>query len=319
MGIAENQMGIPQIDGTMEGWLYVIRSNRFGLQNSRKRYFVLEDHHLKSYKSIPNFKNEDPIKIAVIDSCIRVTDNGREVIHRKLFFIFTLYNTANHNDKLKLGASSSEEAARWIHSFQEAALKMCPVAGISGLGCPKNAWQSFRLSSSGRIHHSNPIEWTVGSSTQLDPITSDVVAPSPWTIFGCQNGLRLFKEAKDRHIQGKRWDDHPAIMAVGVVDGSSEAIFQTVMSLGSSRSQGMKRRDLLLRRYWRRDDDGTYVILYHSVYHKKCSPQKGYVRVCLKSGGYVISPANHGKQSVVKHMLAIDWKYWKAYLLPSSA
>ncbi|XP_050878591.1 protein ENHANCED DISEASE RESISTANCE 2 [Lathyrus oleraceus] len=127
-------------------------------------------------------------------------------------------------------------------------------------------------------------------------------------------------------------------MAVGVVDGTSEAIFQTLMALGPSRSEwdfcfskgsvvehldghtdiihkqlysdwlpwGMKRRDLLLRRYWRREDDGTYVILYHSVFHKKCPHQKGYVRACLKSGGYVISPANMGKQSVVKHMLAIE-------------
>lgn len=59
-------------------------------------------------------------------------------------------------------------------------------------------------------------------------MTSDVIAPSPWTIFGCQNGesysyfvhfeevmkphvelycyyagLRLFKEAKDRDSHGK--------------------------------------------------------------------------------------------------------------------
>lgn len=33
----------------------------------------------------------------------------------------------------------------------------------------------------------------------------------------------------------------------------------------------------------------------------------------------MISPVNQGKQSVVKHMLAIDWKFWKSYLLPSSA
>lgn len=38
-------------------------------------------------------------------------------------------------------------------------------------------------------------------------------------------------------IFSQRGDDPPALMAVGVVDGTSEAIFQTVMSLGSSRSE----------------------------------------------------------------------------------
>ncbi|GMH07118.1 hypothetical protein Nepgr_008958 [Nepenthes gracilis] len=342
-------MSLSQTDGSMSGWLYLIRSNRFGLQYSRKRYFVLEDHLLKSFKSIPTSKNEDPVKSATIDSCIRVMDNGRESINRKVFFIFTLYNTANHNDQLKLGASSPEEAAKWIHFFQQAALKAYPDGRDSGVICPKNTWQSF--SGSSRIHHSSSTDWTRCLSTQMDPILSDVVAPSPWTIFGCQNGLRLFKEAKDRDFHGKGWDDHPAIMAVGVVEGKSEAIFQALMSLGPSRLEwdfcfcrgsvvehldghtdiihkqlysdwlpwGMKRRDLLLRRYWRREDDGSYVILYDSVYHKKCPPQRGYIRACLKSGGYVISPVNQGKQSVVKHMLAIDWKFWKAYMLLSTA
>uniref|UniRef100_A0A2P2KW28 Protein ENHANCED DISEASE RESISTANCE 2 isoform X2 n=1 Tax=Rhizophora mucronata TaxID=61149 RepID=A0A2P2KW28_RHIMU len=283
-----------------------------------------------------------PVRSAIIDSCIRVTDNGRESIHRKEFFIFTLYNTSNHNDQLKLGASSPEEVARWIHFFKEAALK----GGSNFVGCSKSCWQSFRLSGSSRVRS---IDWTLCSFGHSDPVT-DVVAPSSWTIFGCHNGLRLFKEARDRDSHGK-WDDHPAIMAVGVVDGTSEAIFQTLMSLGPSRSEwdfcfykgnvvehldghtdiihkqlygnwlpwGMNRRDFLLRRYWRREDDGTYVILYHSVFHKKCPPQKGYVRACLKSGGYVISPLNKGKQSVVKHMLAVDWKFWKSYLRTSSA
>ncbi|XP_039017410.1 protein ENHANCED DISEASE RESISTANCE 2-like isoform X2 [Hibiscus syriacus] len=335
----------------MEGWLHIIRSNRIGLQYSRKRYFVLEDHLLKSFKSKPVSNLQKPGRSAIIDSCIRVTDNGRESIHRNVFFIFTLYNSSNPKDQLKLGACSPEETAGWIQSFQETASKGGTYPGTD-VACLTSRWQSFsflegllacRSSCSGNANHNNSIDWTLCSSTKMDRVTSDIVAPSPWTIFGCQNGLRLFKEAKDRDSHGK-WDDHPAIMAVGVVDGTSEAIFQTLMSLGPSRSEWdfcfykgsvvehldghtdivhkmlrMKRRDILLRRYWRREDDGTYVILYHSVFHKKCPPQKSYVRACLKSGGYVISPLNEGKHSVVKHMLAIDWKFWKSYLQTSAA
>ncbi|KAG9445613.1 hypothetical protein H6P81_011741 [Aristolochia fimbriata] len=378
-------MGMPLKEGKMEGWLYVIRSNRIGLQCSRKRFFVLEGNCLNSYKEMPVYKQKDPSGSAVIDSCIRVTDNGRVNINRKVLYMFTLYNVLSLDDHLKLGATSSEEAARWIVSFKEAFSKECTEQITSVVACSKRKRQSFRLNQrrgASNVKYAEFRDWTHCLSTHSDPMTSDVIAPSPWTIFGCQNGLRLFKERKDNDLQGKNWEDHPAIMAVGVVDATSETIFQTLMSLGLSRSEwdfcffrgrvidhldghtdiihkqlssdwlpwGMRRRDLLLRRYWRREDDGTYVILYHSVFHRNCLPKRGYIRACLKSnvcfemkkhfivsftqkcqlfprvglfvyfagGGYVISPVNQGKQSVVKHMLAMDWKLWKTYLLTSS-
>ncbi|XP_040950661.1 protein ENHANCED DISEASE RESISTANCE 2 isoform X3 [Gossypium hirsutum] len=212
-------------------------------------------------------------------------------------------------------------------------------------------WPSLRSESTWMKLRKNSVKWPFRSSVHAEATTSDVIAPSHWKIFGCQNGLRLFKEAKDWDSLGGLWDDDPAIMAVGVVDGTSEAIFLALMSLGPSRSEwdycvyhgslvecldghtdiihkklysdwlpwGMKRRDLLLQRYWRREDDGTYVILYHSVVHKKCPPQSGYVRAHLKSGGYVVTPVNQGQQSTVKHMLAIDWKLWKLYPRLSAA
>ncbi|KAL6504074.1 hypothetical protein OROGR_025997 [Orobanche gracilis] len=334
-------------EGKMKGWLYMIRYYRFGLQYSRKRYFILEDNCLKSFKSMPTSEAEEPLRSAIIDSCIRVVDNGRESHHRKLFFIFTLYNTSNHNDRLKLGVTSSEEAARWIHSLKDAALS----PGKDLMSYSERKWQPFRMSVSKRIVNKRSIDWTAASSTHVSAMTSDVIAPSPWKIFGCQNGLRLFKEAKDRDSNGRHWDEHPAIMAVGVVDGSSEAVFRTLMSLSASRTEwdfclyrgsvvehldghtdiihiqlynhwlpwAMKRRDFLLRRYWRREDDGTYVILYHSVFHRKCPPQDGYVRACLKSGGYLITPIEQGKQCVIKHMLAVDWKFWKSYVKKAAA
>ncbi|XP_022746142.1 protein ENHANCED DISEASE RESISTANCE 2-like isoform X2 [Durio zibethinus] len=343
-------MGISQNEAKMEGWLHTIRSNRFGLQFSRKRYFILRNNVLESYRVIPISEKEEPVRSAIIDSCIRVTDNGRENISKKVFFIFTLCSTSDNNDQLKLGASSSEEAARWIHCLKDAALKESPRQAKNFVGSPKKRWPSLRLGSTKTKRSKNSGNRPFHLSVHAEAMTSDVIAPSPWKIFGCQNGLRLFKEAKDWDSRGGHWDDHPAIMAVGAVNGTSEAIFSMLMSFGSSRSGwdfclyhgsvvehldghtdiihkklysdwlpwGMKRRDLLLQRYWRREDDGTYVILYHSVLHKKCPPQSGYVRAHLKSGGYVITPVNQGKQSLVKHMLAIDWKFWNLYLRPSA-
>ena len=93
---------MPGSERKMEGWLYLIRYNRFGLQYSRKRHFVLQDHCLKSFKSIPTSEDEEPLRSAIIDSCIRVVDDGRESLHRKLFFVFTIYNTSNHKDRLKV-------------------------------------------------------------------------------------------------------------------------------------------------------------------------------------------------------------------------
>ncbi|KAL2525847.1 Pleckstrin-like proteiny (PH) and lipid-binding START domains-containing protein [Abeliophyllum distichum] len=340
-------MGMVESEGKMQGWLYLIRFNRFGMQYSRKRYFILQDNCLKSFKSIPLSETEEPVRSAIIDSCIRVTDNGRESHHRKVFFIFTLYNTSNHNDQLKLGVISSEEAAKWIRSLQNAALH--PVKNLKGSS--KRKWQPFSLSVTKRMANKSSIKWTSASSLHVDAMTSDVIAPSPWKIFSCRNGLRLFKEAKDRDSNGRHWGDHPAIMAVGVFDGTSEAVFHAVMSLGPSRTEwdfcfyrgcvvehldghtdiihiqlynhwlpwAMKRRELLLRRYWRREDDGTYVILYHSVFHRKCPPQRGYVRASVKSGGFVITPVKQGKECVVKHMLAVDWRIWKSYLMKASA
>ncbi|KAK8579669.1 hypothetical protein V6N12_069982 [Hibiscus sabdariffa] len=138
-------------------------------------------------------------------------------------------------------------------------------------------------------------------------------------------------------------------MAVGMVDGTPEAIFLALMSLGPSRSEWDfcvchgsvvecldGHTDIIHEKLysdWLPWSDSmpslniihalcfeliTEVILYHSLVHKKCPPQSGYVRAHLKSN-VVIIPVNQGQQSIVKHMLAIDWKFWKFYLWPSAA
>lgn len=50
-----------------------------------------------------------------------------------------------------------------------------------------------------------------------------------------------------------------------------------------------------------------------------CTAHYIYTLLIIAGGGYVISPVNQKKQSVVKHMLAIDWRFWKSSLQTSSA
>lgn len=50
-----------------------------------------------------------------------------------------------------------------------------------------------------------------------------------------------------------------------------------------------------------------------------CTAHYRYTLLIIAGGGYVISPVNQKKQSVVKHMLAIDWRFWKSNLQTSSA
>ncbi|AQK94608.1 hypothetical protein ZEAMMB73_Zm00001d010692 [Zea mays] len=56
--LSQSQNRIYLHDTVNGGWLYLFRSNLFGMQYSRKRYFVLEDAALRCFKSVPSSKGE---------------------------------------------------------------------------------------------------------------------------------------------------------------------------------------------------------------------------------------------------------------------
>nr|GMD98353.1 protein ENHANCED DISEASE RESISTANCE 2-like isoform X1 [Ipomoea batatas] len=110
--------------------------------------------------------------------------------------------------------------------------------------------------------------------------------------------------------------------AVGVVEASCEEIFELVMSMDTTRFEWdctfqygslveevdghtailyhrlqldwfpmfVWPRDLCYVRYWRRNDDGTYVVLFRSREHGSCGRQPGYVRAHIESKPFVALP-----------------------------
>lgn len=164
-----------------------------------------------------------------------------------------------------------------------------------------------------------------------------------WRLLQCQNGLRIFEELLEVDYLPRSCSR--AMKAVGVVEATCEEIFELVMSMDGTRFEWdcsfqygslveevdghtallyhrlqldwfpmfVWPRDLCYVRYWRRNDDGSYVVLFRSREHDNCGPQPGYVRAHIESGGYNISPLkprNGRPRAQVQHLMQIDLKGW---------
>ncbi|CAN1174901.1 Protein ENHANCED DISEASE RESISTANCE 2 [Linum perenne] len=164
-----------------------------------------------------------------------------------------------------------------------------------------------------------------------------------WRLLQCQNGLRIFEELLEVEYLPRSCSR--AMKAVGVVEATCEEIFEQVMSMDGTRfewdctfqygslveevdghtavlyhrlqldwfSMFVWPRDLCYVRYWRRNDDGSYVVLFRSREHENCGSQPGYVRAHIESGGFNISPLkprNGRPRSQVQHLIQIDLKGW---------
>ncbi|XP_015694371.2 protein ENHANCED DISEASE RESISTANCE 2-like [Oryza brachyantha] len=188
-------------------------------------------------------------------------------------------------------------------------------------------------------------DWTkepdIGLSDQND--TNHAYSRKNWRLLKCQNGLRIFEELVEVEYLARSCSR--SMRAVGVVEATCESIFGLIMSMDVTRyewdcsfhygslveevdghtailyhrlqlnwfSMMVWPRDLCYVRYWRRNDDGSYVVLFRSTEHQNCGPQPGFVRAFIESGGFKISPLkciNGRPRTQVQHLMQIDLRGW---------
>ncbi|XP_021289036.1 protein ENHANCED DISEASE RESISTANCE 2 [Herrania umbratica] len=189
------------------------------------------------------------------------------------------------------------------------------------------------------------LDWTreFGSELSNQNANNQAFSRKHWRLLQCQNGLRIFEELLEVDYLPRSCSR--AMKAVGVVEATCEEIFGLVMSMDGTRFEWdcsfqygslveevdghtailyhrlqldwfpmiVWPRDLCYVRYWRRNDDGSYVVLFRSREHENCGPQPGYVRAHVESGGFNISPlkSRNGKpRTQVQHLMQIDLKGW---------
>lgn len=195
------------------------------------------------------------------------------------------------------------------------------------------------------------LDWTRDDSDLSNQNNSNqVFSRKHWRLVQCQNGLRIFEELLEVDYLPRSCGR--AMKAVGVVEATCEEIFELVMSMDGTRFEWDSSfqygslveevdghtailyhrlqldwypmfvwpRDLCYVRYWRRNDDGSYVVLFRSREHENCGPQPGFVRAHVESGGFNISPLkprNGRPRTQVQHLMQIDLKGWGVGYFPS--
>eukprot|EP00897_Mesotaenium_endlicherianum_P005327 jgi/Mesen1/4822/ME000243S03996 len=161
-------------------------------------------------------------------------------------------------------------------------------------------------------------------------VSTEGAAASRWRLVRCSNSLRYFEEINDSKFVHTFYKLR-VMKCVGVVKAAPSAIFDLVMHYGEERMQWdptvdggqvietkdghtdvvfvqcrhdwiwLRPRDLCLWRYWKREDNGSYVVFYKSVEHPKCPKRRG-------------NSTQGGKpRSLVEHVLEMDAGGWSSW------
>ncbi|CAK9190399.1 unnamed protein product [Sphagnum jensenii] len=195
-------------------------------------------------------------------------------------------------------------------------------------------------------------DWDGGVEPRWGPLEAEAAAASRrhWHLVRCQNGLRFFEEVAD--VDNNAQSQIRAMKVVGVIEATCAHIFELIMGMDETRYEWdcsfhhgsvvqevdghtailhhclqldwfhmvLWPRDLCYVRYWRRNDDGSYVILFRSQEHPSCPPLPGCVRAHLENGGFTITPLKQrGALQVrarVEHLVQIDLRGWGANYIP---
>lgn len=121
---------------------------------------------------------------------------------------------------------------------------------------------------------------------------SQVVNGSPTEVF------RLLMNPK----RYQRWDPSIATMKViQEMDDHADIVYITQRPTYLW-PLWQKPRDLVLMRYWRREEDGSYFVMYQSINHPECRVRHNYVRATLLGGGFVIAPQKVPSGAIRSHV-----------------
>ncbi|XP_064988639.1 protein ENHANCED DISEASE RESISTANCE 2-like isoform X14 [Musa acuminata AAA Group] len=272
-----------------EGWMVRFGRRKIGRSFIHMRYFVLETRMLAYYKRKP----QDimlPIKTLLIDGNCRVEDRGLKMHHGHMVYVLCVYNKKEKYHQIMMAAFNIQEALIWKEKIE---LVIDQQDFITANGNKVYASIPYGpMADDGRNASSSDRE------SQCSPEEEEESRPTLSRRITIGNGL-LSENNSDQVFSRKHW------RLVRCQNGLCGLVIYVMCVIGDV----MMMEVMVLA-----------VVLFRSREHVNCSPQPGFVRAHVESGGFKISPlktCNGRLRTQVQYLMQIDLKGWGVGYFPS--
>ncbi|KAK2077069.1 hypothetical protein QBZ16_004702 [Prototheca wickerhamii] len=289
-GHARSRSGVSDGESPiLQGWL--ARESGIVNQLLNRRYGALYPSSLVTYRKETD---DSPSKVWPLSSDVAltpVTASHFKLRHAKTSTLWAV--TAKAYDSVEMWTFT----IRWPNSgvIGQDHLVLAPVgaapaaprAGRRAAGAGDDAPRA-RARSWASVLHINGIAVFVEEADAADSggaiMVSAVVRGAPQDVF---RGLVSSRRSEGPHVfSGAR--------VVEAIDGSTQVVAQTFRASGPLGAV-LAPREMVLLRTWRRDEDGTFIVLYQSTQHRSVPEKRGWgprtpVRLAVQAAGFTIAP-----------------------------
>ncbi|XP_064947082.1 protein ENHANCED DISEASE RESISTANCE 2-like isoform X9 [Musa acuminata AAA Group] len=288
-----------------EGWMVRFGRRKIGRSFIHMRYFVLETRMLAYYKRKP----QDimlPIKTLLIDGNCRVEDRGLKMHHGHMVYVLCVYNKKEKYHQIMMAAFNIQEALIWKEKIELVIDQQDFITAngnkvYASIPYGPMADDGRNASSSDRESQCSPEEEEEESRPTLSRrITIGNGFPDSVPDWTCDVDSGLLSENNsDKVFSRKHW------RLVRCQNGLCGLVIYVMCVIGDV----MMMEVMVLA-----------VVLFRSREHVNCSPQPGFVRAHVESGGFKISPLktrNGRLRTQVQYLMQIDLKGWGVGYFPS--
>ncbi|KAK9098418.1 hypothetical protein Syun_025463 [Stephania yunnanensis] len=363
ISMSNGEGGSEDKEGVYEyfGWVYHLGVNSIGHEYCHLRFLFLRGKYVEMYKRDPHeYPGIKPIRKGVVGHTLMVEELGRRKVAHGDLYILRFYNRLDETKKGEIACATAGEVRKWMEAFDHAKqqaeyelsrggssrLKLT-VENELNLGhqprVKRYAHGLRKLIRIGQgpeslIRQASDLGSNIRSDEYLEVHGGDAIEAHKWKCVCAVNGIRIFEDVAHTKI-GKS----VLLKSVGVVEASSDTVFEVVLSLDQRRryewdmltgdlelvdslnghydvvygtydpkylTRWNSKKDFVFSRQWFRDQDGAYVILQFPSIHKKRPPRSGYRRTKINPSSWEIrglttSPGSNVPRCIVTLMLEI--------------